>query len=307
MNAGLQEVVTYSLTEPAREAPLGLPEAEYVRLLNPISTERVVMRHSVLAGVLQVTAANLRHTNDVRLFEIGSVYLPEKGEKLPREPRRLALVMTGRRRAEFWAEPDAGAVPMLDFFDMKGVIEALVGDLHLPDVAYRPTKVSYLHPGKAGELLAGGNVVGQFGVLHPKVAEAYELGGRDVLAGEFDLEAILAAVPERHAYVPVPRFPAALRDIAVIVDEPVKAERVVAEIRTAGGSILRDVRLFDLYRGESIPVGKKSLAYALIYQSDERTLVDKEVDKAHKKIEDRLKQVLKAQIRGEELNKSPSH
>ena len=182
------------------------------------------MRHSVLAGVLQVTAANLRHTNDVRLFEIGSVYLPEKGEKLPREPRRLALVMTGRRRAEFWAEPDAGSVPMLDFFDMKGVIEALVWDLHLADVAYRPAEVSYLHPGKAGELLAGGNVVGQFGVLHPKVAEAYELGGRDVLAGEFDLEAILAAVPERHAYVPVPRFPAALRDIAVIVDEPGKAD-----------------------------------------------------------------------------------
>jgi len=146
----------------------------------------------------------------------------------------------------------------------------------------------------------GGQGVGSFGVLHPKVAEAYELGNRPVLAAEFDLDAVLAAAPSSHSYTPVPRFPAALRDIAVIVDEQVTAERLVAEIRTAGAPLLRDVRLFDLYRGESIPTGKKSLAYALSYQADDRTLTDKEVDKAHKKIEDRLKHVLKALIRGEE-------
>jgi phenylalanyl-tRNA synthetase beta chain len=98
----------------------------------------------------------------------------------------------------------------------------------------------------------------------------------------------------------VPRFPAALRDIALVVEESVPAERVVREIRAAGGDLLRDVRLFDLYRGESIPAGTKSLAYALTYQAEDRTLTDKEVDRAHKKIADRLKHVLKAQIRGEE-------
>jgi GxxExxY protein len=119
-----------------------------------------------------------------------------------------------------------------------------------------------------------------------------------VLAGEFDLEAILAAIPARFAYRPVPRFPAALRDVAVVVPEAATAERVLAELRTAGGDLLRHVRLFDLYRGPSIPDGTKSLAFALTYQADDRTLTDKEVDKAHKKIEDRLVHVLKGRFEG---------
>jgi phenylalanyl-tRNA synthetase beta chain len=299
VNVGLQEVITYALTEPAREAPLQAPPAAYVRLVNPITSERVVMRHTVLAGVLDVAAANLRHTDEARLFEIGAVYLPRPGEKLPDEPRRLALALTGRRRPEFWGEPPASPAEALDFFDLKGVVEALAADLHLPDVSYRAAATPYLHPGRAAELLVSGRPVGSFGQMHPKAAEPYGLSGRSMLVGEFDLEAILAAVPQRYAFTPVPRFPAALRDIAVTVDEAVTAERVAAEIRTAGGALLRDVRLFDLYRGESIPAGKKSLAYALTYQAEDRTLTDKEVDKAHKKIEDRLKQVLGAQIRGQ--------
>jgi phenylalanyl-tRNA synthetase beta chain len=132
------------------------------------------------------------------------------------------------------------------------------------------------------------------------VAAAFGLEGHSVLAGEFDLQAILAKVPGRFTYTPVPRFPAALRDIAIVVDEDVTAERIAAEIRAAGGELLRGLRLFDVYRGGSIPAGKKSLAYALSYQAEDRTLTDKEVDKAHKKIEDRLVHVLKAQVRGKE-------
>jgi phenylalanyl-tRNA synthetase beta chain len=298
VGAGLQEVITYSLTTPERETPLGLPAMEYVRLLNPISSERVVMRHSVLAGILEVTAANLRHTDAVRVFEIGPVYLPRAGERLPDEPMRLAFVLTGRRWPEFWSESTAGPAATLDFFDLKGVIEALSGDLHLPDVSFRSASPSYLHPGKAAELLIQGQAVGTFGELHPRVAEAFGVSGRAILAGELDLATILARVPSRYTYTPVPRFPAALRDIAAIVEESITAERVVAEIRAAGGDLLRGVRLFDLYRGESIPAGTKSLAYALTYQADDRTLTDKEVDRAHKKIEERLVHVLKAQVRG---------
>jgi phenylalanyl-tRNA synthetase beta chain len=300
VNAGLQEAITYALTVPEREAPLGLPATEYVTLKNPISSERVVLRHSVLAGVLEVTASNLRHTNDVRLFEIAPVYLPRAGEPLPQEPRRLALVLTGRRAPESWTEGAAAPAIMLDFFDIKGVMEALVSSLHLGEVSYRKASAAHLHPGRAAELVVRGQAAGSFGQLHPQVAEAFGLGNRIVLAGELDLEAILAGVPERYKYVPVPRFPAALRDIAVIVDEPLTAERVEQEMRAAGGELLSGVRLFDLYRGESIPAGTKSLAYALTYQADDRTLTDKEVDKAHKKIEDRLKHVLKARIRGKD-------
>jgi phenylalanyl-tRNA synthetase beta chain len=297
--AGLQETINYALTTPEREALLGVQPAEYVRLLNPISSERSVMRQSVLTSVLDVAAANLRHTADVRLFEIGHVYVSRANAKLPDEPRRLALVLCGRRPLDFWGETDKAPAP-LDFFDLKGVVEALVGDLHLPAPSYRRSSVSCLHPGKAAELLADGRVIGYFGELHPKMAEAFDMAGRQVLAGEFDLEALQAATPARHGYTPIPRFPAALRDVAVIVPEATPADQVEAEIRIGGGDLLRGVRLFDLYHGESIAAGAKSLAYALTYQADDRTLTDKEVDRAHKKIQERLRHVLKARIRGED-------
>jgi len=298
VTAGLQEIITYSLTTPEQEKPLGLPEMDYVTLQNPISSERVVMRHSVLSGVLEVAHENLQHTVEVRLFEVGPVFLPRSGAKLPDEPRRLGLFLCGRRQPEFWGESGPGQP--VDFFDLKAIIEGLTCDLHLVDVSYRPSKAAYLHPGRAAELVIGGRPVGSFGQMHPKVAGHYKLGDRPVLVGELDLEAILAAVPVRYEYTPVPRFPAALRDIAVIVAEDISCERVVAEMRAAGGDLLRQTRLFDLYRGSSIPAGTKSLAFALSYQAEDRTLTDKEVDRAHKKIEDRLKHVLKAQIRGQE-------
>jgi phenylalanyl-tRNA synthetase beta chain len=275
-------------------------QENYVRLKNPISSERVVMRQSVLASVLDVVRENLRYTEDVRVFEIGFVYLPKAGQPLPDEPRRLALAMTGRRDAESWI--DGGSQPRqgLDFFELKGVIEALVEDLHLSGVSYQLAKVGYLHPGKAATLSVNGKAVGHFGQLHPKVAPQYGLGERTVLVGEFDLELLQAVTPGRFSYTPISSFPAALRDIAAVVDEAVTAERVVSEIRSAGGDLLRGVRLFDLYRGNQIPAGTKSLAFALSYQASDRTLADKDIDKAHKKIEDRLKHVLKAQIRGKD-------
>jgi phenylalanyl-tRNA synthetase beta chain len=298
VTAGLQEVITYSLTTPEQEKPLGLPEMDYVTLQNPISSERVVMRHSVLSGILEVAHENLQHTVEVRLFEVGPVYLPRAGGKLPDEPRRLGLILCGRRQPEFWGESGPGQP--IDLFDLKAIIEGLTCDLHLVEVTYRPSKAAYLHPGRGAELVIGGQGAGSFGQMHPRVAEHYKLGERPVLVGELDLEAILAAVAVRYEYTPVPRFPAALRDIAVIVAEDVSCEHVVAEIRAAGGDLLRQTRLFDLYRGSSIPAGTKSLAFALSYQAEDRTLTDKEVDRAHKKIEDRLKHVLKAQIRGQE-------
>jgi phenylalanyl-tRNA synthetase beta chain len=304
VDGGLQEVICYALTMPEKEAPLLGTVENYVRLKNPISSERVVMRQSVLASVLEIAESNLRHTDDVRLFEIGFAYVPKRAgsvsDGLPNEPRRLAIVMTGHRGQEFWNDGGTKDKQSLDFFELKGVIEALAQDLHLQDTMYQPALAAYLHPGKAATLLVGDKVLGDFGVLHPKVAEKYGVTGRTVLVAEFDLEALQARAPIRFSYTPVPRFPAALRDIALVVDEAVPAERIESEIRKAGGDLLSGVRLFDLYRGNQIPAGTKSLAYALSYQAADRTLADKEIDKAHKKIEDRLKQVLKATIRGQE-------
>jgi phenylalanyl-tRNA synthetase beta chain len=301
VNAGLQEVITYALTTPESEAKLGAVPGEYICLLNPISAERVVMRHTLLAGVLEIAAANARNTNQLRLFEVGSIYLPRTGEKLPDEPRRWAFVLAGPRQPEYWGQAVGSQPELLDFYDAKGVVESLLSDLHIVGSTYESANAAYLHPGRSGQLVLQGRAIGQFGQLHPKTAQAFELAGlQQVLVGEFNLEALLPLIPARHAYTQIARFPAALRDVAVIVDESVPGARVEAEIRAAGGELLQGMRLFDLYRGESIASEKKSLAYAIQYQANDRTLTDKEVDKAHKKIEDRLRHVLKAQIRGKD-------
>lgn len=294
---GLTEFITYALTSPAREAPLAPPPAEYVRLVNPIISDRDCLRQTVLTGVLECTAANLKHTPTVRAFEIGPVFLPVAGEKLPAEPTRVAVVLTGPRSPATWSGP-AGSD--YDFFDLKGIVEAVLADRHIAGASIRPAAAAHLHPGKSAELFVGDRSVGVFGELHPKAAAAFDLGKRAVLVAEFDLATLLAAVPARFAYAPVPRFPAALRDVAVIVPEATPAEAVAAEVRAGGAGLLSGVQLFDVYRGDSIPAGTKSLAFALSYQAADRTLTDKEVDKAHQKIEARLKHVLKAVIRGKE-------
>ncbi|MFL5340037.1 MAG: phenylalanine--tRNA ligase subunit beta [Gemmataceae bacterium] len=300
VNAGLTEAVCYALTTPEKEAPLTGGAGDYVKLLNPINVERVAMRRTLLAGLLDTAALNLKNLPAVRLFEIGSVYWPKAGSNLPDEPRRLGIVLAGRRNADFWMDSAAGADPSLDFFDLKGVIEALVSELHLPAVSYHKSTAPWLHPGKSAELIIDGTPAGSFGELHPRTAQKFDkdLAAQPVLAAELDLETILAAVPERHRYVPVPRFPAALRDIALVVDEALTVEQVADELRKGGGELLREARLFDVYRGPSIPAGTKSLAFALTYQAADRTLKDKEVDDAHKKIEGRVKHMLKAQVRG---------
>ena len=302
VGCGVQEAVCYALTTPEKETPFLGAGRKYVEIKNPISSDRTVMRQSVLASVLEVAIENLKTSEDVRLFEVGFVYRPKDGSLLPEEPRRLAIVLSGRRQSEFWTDSKAAAADgqKVDFFDLKGIVQSLVSDLHLAKATYRKSEVGWMHPGRSATLVVDGKAIGDFGELHPRLADAWKLGNRTLLVGEFDLEALQASAPPRFAYTPVSTFPAALRDVAIVVDEAVPAEKAEAEIKAAGGDLLRGVRLFDLYRGDSIPAGKKSLAYALTYQAVDKTLGEKEIDKAHKKIEDRLKHVLMATIRGKE-------
>ncbi len=328
---GLQEAITYSLTsvdaekkldlgyakwaeefrkeqEQAREEALKqgkeyrLPVSrDHVNLLNPISPERYVMRRVLLPGLLAVTHENLKTVDNVAMYELGFVYIPKTGEKVPDEPRRVGIVLCGRRTPTAWDDPQGVKPAQYDFFDIKGVVESLAADMHLPGVTFSPAKaVSWLHPMRAAEVSVNGKPVGVFGELHPKVAANFGLGERAVQVAELDLEAILAAVPERFPYRPFSILPAAKRDVAVVVPAHTPAEKVLAEIRTAGGELLTGAELFDVYTGEGIPAGTKSLAFALTYQAPDRTLSDKEIGKAHEKVEGRLRHVLKAQIRGKD-------
>ncbi len=303
---GLQEAITYSLSSLEAEAKLtpgeSSPPDAFVALLNPLSPERGVLRRTLLPGLLAVAQKNLEAADSVAMYELGFAYLPVPGARLPREPRKLAIVLCGRRTGAAWDDPQ-GAVPArYDFYDLKGVVEALTSDLHLSSVTFAATgTVPWLHPMRAAELRVNGTAVGAFGELHPKVAAQFLLGDRAVQVAELDLEAVLAAVPARYGYKPFSTFPPAKRDVAVVVADATPAEAVLAEIRAAGGELLTDAALFDVYRGTGLPDGTKSLAFALTYQAPDRTLGEKEIVKAHEKVEGRLRHVLKAQIRGKDL------
>jgi phenylalanyl-tRNA synthetase beta chain len=290
VSLGLQEVVSYRLTTPEREARL-VQHDKHVVIANPITPERRVLRRSLLASVLEAAEQNSR-AESIAMYEIGSTFEPGKNE-LPDEPHKFAIVMTGQRIATAWDVKDS---PIYDFFDMKGRIELLLSGLRYSNVTYDPIdSVNYLHPGKGAEVKINGQKVGVFGELHPLVKEKYELGDSPVIVAEFDLDLLRTMTPT-YGIVPVPEVPPVLEDIAVIVDESVPAARVESLIRQTGGKTVTNVRLFDVYRGEQIDAGKKSLAYSLTYQSD-KTMTDAEAAAIRTKIVKRLEYEVGAKLR----------
>ncbi len=290
---GFDEVVTYRLTSVESEARLGVT-GDYVRIANPIAPERSVLRRSLAASVLDAMEHNIRLSESLAFFEIGPIFEPVKND-LPSEPRKLAIAMTGLREATAWDVKDSTA---FDFYDMKGRIELLLSGLRYINISYSATdSIKYLHPGKAAEIKINDQIVGVFGELHPLVKEKYELGDSPMLVAELDLETLRALNPT-YSIAPVPEFPPVLEDIAVIVDESVAASRVEALIHQTGGKSVTNVRLFDLYRGDQIGSGKKSLAYSLTYQATDKTMTDAEAAAIRNKIVKRLEQELGAKLRG---------
>ena len=288
---GLQEVVSYRMTYPEREARLGIT-GEYVRVANPIAPEKSVLRRSLLSSVLDALERNARLREGLALFEIGPIFEPS-GSELPIETTKLAIVMTGQRDEISW---DVQTSPIMDFYDIKGRIEGLLAGFRLTNVTYTPTDtVLYLHPGKAAEVSVDGQVIGVFGELHPLVKDKYEFEDPPVLVAEFDL-GTMRELESEYELMPVPAVPPVLEDIALILDDSIPAAQVEALIRQTGGAVLTDVKLFDVYRGEQIGAGKKSLAYSLTYQA-EKTLTDKEAAAIRNKIVRRLEQEVGAKLR----------
>jgi phenylalanyl-tRNA synthetase beta chain len=296
---GLQEVITYRLTSPEREAralPLNTPTGEipYVQLANPIAPERAYMRRNLMASVLEVLERNMRLSDSLAFYEIGPVFLPQPGEVLPAEPQHLAIAMSGLRLPSHWDRP---VKENYDFYDLKGILEEALEGLHIADVSFTPADHPTFHPGKSAALVVGGRAVGVFGELHPQVKTRYEFGAAPVLGAELDLVNLFSAIPARFDALPVPAFPPVLEDIAVIVDEDLPAERIAAAIREAGGRLLIAVRLFDIFRSEQIGAGKKSMAYSLTYQAPDRTLTDTEATQIRQRVIRRLEQDLGAKLR----------
>ena len=299
---GLQEVITYRLTTPERERrllpdPDGRPdERPYITLANPISVERIAMRHSLLASVLDVVAANSRYRQHIALFELGQVYLVGEEGPLPEEPRRLALTLTGQREHEHWSDDDEPTT--LDFYDLKGVLEDLLDALQIRELRVEADDHPTFRPGYTARLWLGQQHLGWLGELHPLVVEAFHIqSDGPVLAAELDLEVLLPHVPDGHLVQPVPTFPAVLEDIALIVDESIPAAAVTAAIEQSGGALLRDVTLFDVYAGKPIPDGQRSLAYHLTFQAPDRTLTDRAVRNNRQRIVQELARRFGARLR----------
>ena len=296
---GLQEIITYSLTNLASVARLtpGEPPpdpATYIRITNPLSQERNVMRQTLQNAMLETLTSTLRVAERAMLFEIAHVYLPQPGQRLPAEPRRLCLGLAGARAPRAYGCPDQG---QLDFFDLKGIVEALCEHLHLAPRTYEPVESPTFQPGRAARVSVDGQALGVLGEVHPQVRIAFDLPPVRVALAELDLEAILAQATTMRQMEPISRFPAVRQDLAVIVDETVPAARVYELIRQAGGDLLREARLFDLYKGAQVPPGKVSLAYALTYQAADRTLTDEEVARVQAKIVRTLEHKLGATLR----------
>jgi phenylalanyl-tRNA synthetase beta chain len=273
-----------------------MDDRPYLTLSNPITVDRVSMRHSQLASVLEILTANSRFEDRVNIFELGKIFLAGEEGILPDELHRLPLVMTGPKRNQHWSGTDSSE--SIDFFDMKGVIEELAAGLYIEDLVMEPGNHASFQPGRTARVLLGKQQIGWLGQVHPMVIDAYGIrGGWSVIAADLDLDAILAHVQDAHQVEPVPVYPAVHEDIALILDRSIPAAEVGEIIKLAGGTLLREAELFDVYEGRSIPNGKKSLAYHLTFQSPGKTLTDKVVRKNRDRIVKQLAQKLGAQLR----------
>jgi phenylalanyl-tRNA synthetase beta chain len=299
--AGGYEIVSYvAISEddlrrlnPESDTSAGLHQVDLdslIRLRNPLQADREILRPTLLPSLLAVAAENLKHERGVRLFETARVYLPDDGE-LPREANVLAVVLAGTRDPLGRFATDGE----LDFFDLKGISEALLQRLGVSDVEFRRIDEAPLHPGRAAGLFAGDSRIGILGELRPDRAEAFGIEGRRVAMAEIDLDALRDIAHPIPAEVTSPRYLPVEQDFAIIVAEETPAAEVEAALRSGAGPLVTSVALFDIYRGPQIGPERKSLAYRVTFTAPDRALTDAELGK----VRDRLARTLRQRVGGE--------
>jgi len=307
--AGFWEAINYSFVGRDLLEKCAAPVEGAVEILNPLTADQAVLRTSLLPSLIHNIQTNQRReTQELRLFEMGKVYRRDataQGEGGPAQDQpyvetpSLALVMAGRQgsdrgRTGQWRA--ARREP--DFHDMKGAVETLLADLGIVGLKAVRATPAHLHPGRAAELKANDATVAVVGELHPDVARAMDLRGR-VIAAELALAAVERLAHFDATAAPLPRFPKVDRDIALVVGRAVEAGSLEAAIRDAAGALLEEVRLFDLYEGDRIEKGKKSLAYSMSFRAPDRTLREEEVDGAVRGVVEKLSADFGAALRSE--------
>jgi phenylalanyl-tRNA synthetase beta chain len=295
---GFQEITTYTLTSLEMLSNLvpspRPPEPTPLRIVKPLTADQEYLRPNLRANLLAALASNRRHEDGgIRLFELGKVYLPRKND-LPEEPDMLCGIMSGSRVEKSWLGGDG----QFDFYDIKGVVEGLFSHLDMV-VSFEQSSDEGLHPARQAAIVLTGKdgrkvKPGVIGELHPKVADAFEIAG-PVGLFEINVTELLPFASSYKMFRPIPRFPSIIRDIALVVDAGITNRQILDIIK--GFSLISEVVLFDLYSGKQVVVGKKSLAYRLVYQSPSHTLTDEEVNKVQEQVLARLAKDLGATLR----------
>jgi len=285
-----------------------VPNAEWVALANPLSSDMDVLRPSLLPGLVHSLRHNVSRKNyDVALFEIGRVFQRAGSETrlrseatagqagAPKEERRVAIALTGQRALPFWSGGERDA--KFDAYDLKGLVEEFLEQFGLRGVAFsKRAESTALFLESAAVSLGGRVVLGELGQLQPVLAKKYDL--RDaVFLAEFSLDLLLAKRNPAKAFKSLPQFPSSRRDVAMLVPESVTHEAVLQSVKQTKAANLESVELFDVFRGQGIPEGRKSLAYAFTYRAADKTLTDADVNSAHEKILNALKTQLQAELR----------
>lgn len=286
---GLNEVLTYSFVSPKTHDMINLPEdseeRNVMKLMNPLGEEYSIMRRSIVPNMMDVIKRNFnRKKENFRAFELGNTFIPKEipVTQLPTEKKSLVMAMYGKGN---------------DFFALKGVLVSYLNSMGVQEYEFVPEKEKTLyHPGRTATLLVKGERMGYIGEIHPDVLENYGLDVRVCLA-EIDYEILMNSFDTEKFYSPIARYPAISRDIAVKLDKEIYIKQIEDVIKKNGGELLTGLRLFDVYEGKQIEAGKKSVAYALIFQSTERTLKDEEVNLLFGDIVRALEIELKAELR----------
>jgi phenylalanyl-tRNA synthetase beta chain len=299
VGCGLQETINYSLTTPALHQKLGIEtdSAKYVTLANPMSVDRTVMRRSMIVSAIEGLAYNERFTNRLATFEVGRVYLPEQSEDgvRPREDRRVSLLLSGARR-EVNFNADAAGADGMDFFDLKGIIETLLAraGIKVNQIRFESHRQPDTFTPRCARIMIGDKQAGVFGELNPAALRGLGIKADRVAAGELKIGPLIPGDWDWSRATTVNKFPAVIEDLAFVVDESVGAGDIHHVILRAGGATVVDVQLFDVFRGEALGPGKKSLAFRVSYQDANAAIANDDVVK----LRDQIVQTIASQFRG---------
>lgn len=297
---GLYETISFALTNEETFHKLNIPQDSPLRkavpIMNPLSDEYPLVRTTLLSSIFDNLARNLaRKNDDVALFEVGSVFFPKAlpVTELPDEVVKIAGAITGRRNAQGWNQTN----DMVDFYDAKGIIEELLANLRVTRYTVETGTHYAMHPGKTALFKKGRDVIATVGEVHPAVLSAYGIT-KPVYIFELDATIVMKYMAKDLKYKALPKYPATSRDLAMLVDVDVNAADIEKAMTKAAGQNLTQITLFDVYTGKQVEEGKKSLAFSLTFQSNDKTLTDAEIDPAIEKIVAKLQKDFNANLRG---------